>query len=90
MCFEAFLKNRRQRVFLGETVSSWVVPQWSVIGPLLFVIYINDRPSHLMNVSKLYNNNTKLLSEMVTEESAIKRFRHMIGLDLDTLRMIGT
>ena len=37
---------------------------------MLFVIYINDLPSHLANVFKLDADDTKLLLEMFTEESA--------------------
>ena len=53
------------------------LPQWSVVDPLLLIIYINDLPSHLVNVTKLYADDTKLLSDIVTEVSALNLQRFL-------------
>ena len=62
-----FLKDRKQRVILNRQVSSWTavnagVPQGSVLGPLFFLIYINDLADALSSNAKLFADDTSLFS----------------------------
>ena len=62
-----FLPYRKQRVVLNGQCSSWAdvnpgVPQWSILGPLLFLIYINDLSNGFKSGCKLFANDFSLLS----------------------------
>ena len=54
-----YLSNRKQRVKVTDTFSSWMeilkgIPQGSLLGLIIFSIFIND-PLYLINEAELYN-----------------------------------
>ena len=64
---EDYMCNRKQCVIVNGTRSSYVnvtsgVPQGSVLGPLLFLIYIIDLPDVVFNLVKLFTDDTKLFA----------------------------
>ena len=64
---DAFLSNRLQRVVINSEFSQWAkvksgVPQGSVLGPVLFLCYINDLPDGVKSELRLFADDTKLFS----------------------------
>ena len=67
--FQSFLCNRYQRVISNGQTSDWLpilpgVPQGSILGPLLILIYINDLPDGLESLVKLFADNIFLFSKV--------------------------
>ena len=66
-CFGNYLHNRKQRVVLNGFHSDYSliesgVPQGSVLGPLLFLIYINDLVRNISSNVKFFADATMLFS----------------------------
>ena len=64
-----YLQNRKQRVVINGVQSDWEpifsgVPQGSVLGPLLFLIYINDLTANITSNMKLFADDSSLFSRV--------------------------
>ena len=87
---ECFLTNRKQRVTVNESFSPWSdvisgIPQGSVLGPVLFSIYINDLPKEIVNPVLLFADDTKIFSK-VCRNSSLEDIAQ-IQRDIDKLFM---
>ena len=65
---EQWLTDRRQRVVVDGEVSSWKsvlsgVPQGSVLGPILFLVYINDLEEGVTGNILKFADDTKLFTK---------------------------
>jgi len=66
---ESFLTSRTMRVGVRGTYSRWMdvvsgVPQGSVLGPLLFLLFVNELPSWIVTNIKMFADDTKLWNKV--------------------------
>jgi len=70
---DQFLLDRKMRVQVNGSLSDWFkvfsgVPQGSVLGPLLFLVYVQDLPQWVTNSIMMFADDTKLWARISTLE----------------------
>ena len=81
-----FLLGRRQRVVVNGSYSSWApvnsgIPQGNVLGPLLFICYVNDMPEVVHSAIRMFADDTKIFCLVNDKED-----RNKLQLDLERLQ----
>jgi len=89
--FESYLNNRKQRVVLNGSMADYEttkagVPQGSVLGPLLFLIYINDLEENIKSQIRFFADDTMLYSIVNNPEITAND----LNQDLETIHQWAT
>ena len=74
---QAFLTDRKQKVLVNGVESSWSpvesgIPQGSILGPILFTLFVNDIPSNIKTFISMYADDTKIYSPLASDENALE------------------
>ncbi len=83
---QSFLTGRTQQVVVNGAHSEWSpvtsgIPQGSVMGPVLFVIFINDLPTSVKSSIYLFADDTKIFSHIINQSDV-----SVLQNDLDSLQ----
>ena len=90
----AFLCFRQQRVVVNGVKSDWVpvvsgVPQGTVLGPLLFSLYINDIPVGIDSQIRLFADDCVCYREIRTVEDTLKLQKDINNICTKANRTLG-
>ena len=82
---EKWLTQRKQRVLVDGEISNWKsvlsgVPQGSVLGPILFLIYINDLEDDISSKVLKFADDTKVFRKVTNDTN-----KQSLQDDLDKL-----
>ena len=80
-----FLADRKQRTVLNGKTSDWGkisagVPHGSILGPLFFLVYINDLTDNLIFNVKLFADDTSIFAIVRDPLSAVMDLNHDLNL----------
>ena len=83
---QAFLNKRKQRIVFEDEESDSIpvttgVAQCSVLGPILFLVYINDLPQDIVSQVRLFADDTAIYLKLATEHDS-----DILQKDLDRLQ----
>ena len=70
----SFLHNRQQKVIANGAESSWSpvlsgIPQGSIMGPILFTLFVNDLPEKINSIISMFADDTKLFLPLTSDSS---------------------
>ena len=88
----AFLANRTQKVRVNGAESEWApvlsgIPQGSILGPILFSLFVNDLPENIKSLVSLFADDTKLHVPLASDISAPQLQEDLWTLEAWSTRM---